>query len=77
MAKYRINTFRGYSYKGSYETALQEAKDMIMDIILDGHPVKRWWAVISFENDGEHVATVHCPVIGQWCIIEALKYLQV
>lgn len=76
MAKYRITTFRGYSYKGTYEAALQEAKDMIMDIIVDGHPVKRWWAVISYKSDNEHVATVHCPAIGQWCIINAFKNLQ-
>lgn len=76
MKKYRIKTFRGYSYKSTYETALQEGKDMILDIIVDGHPVKDWWAVINRQDDGEHVATIHCPELGKWHIIKQLKDLQ-
>lgn len=76
MAKYRIKTFRGYSYKSTYESALQAAKDMILDIIVDGHPVKEWWAVINREDDGEHVATIHAPRVGQWYIVKALRDFQ-
>ncbi len=76
MAKYKIKSFRGYSYKSTYETALQEAKDMILDIIVDGHPQTKWWAVVNREDDGERVASVHCPEIGKWYIVKSQKDMQ-
>lgn len=76
MAKYRIKTFRGYSYKSTYESALRAAKDMILDIIVDGRPVKDWWAIIYRQDNEEHVATIHAPKVGQWYIVKALRELQ-
>lgn len=76
MAKYRIRTFRGYSYKSTYETALQEAKDMILDIIVDKHRTDLWWAEIRRVDDGEFVAMVTCPQIGKWTIKKAFIDMQ-
>ena len=76
MARYRIKTFRGYSYKSTYEAALQEAKDMILDIIVDGHPKTKWWAVIYRQDENSHAATIHCPKVGQWYIVKALRDMQ-
>lgn len=76
MSKYRIRSFRGYSYKSTYESALQEAKDMILDIIVDGHPQTKWWAIIYRQDDDERVATIHCPEVGQWYIVKVLRDMQ-
>lgn len=65
MAKIRVKTFRGYADFDSIRVAQQEAKNMILDIIVDGFPERFWWAqVYWYEN--QVLRTWSCPEVGLW-----------
>lgn len=73
MKKYKIRTFRGYSYKGSLDAAEQEAKDMIMDIIVDAQPKAHWWAEVVRCDDNEQVLFIRCPELWKWDYLRKIK----
>ena len=65
MAKVRVRTFRGYADFDSIRVAQQEAKNMILDIIVDGHPESFWWAQVYW-YDQQVYRTWGCPEVGKW-----------
>lgn len=65
MAKVRVRTFRGYADFESIREAEQEAKNMIMDIIVDGFESSLWWAQV-YRYDLQVIRTWGCPEVGKW-----------
>lgn len=72
--RFCIRTFRGYECTGDYDTAVQMAKDMIMDIITDSWCIEYWWArIIDQWSDDSQLW--YCPKIGKWAHSDWLHLL--
>lgn len=65
MAKIKVITFRGFYETDHIADAQRHAKDMILDIMTDGHPADLWWAEIRWYSQ-KVVRTISCPQIGFW-----------
>ena len=63
--RYCVRTFRGYDCTDDLEKALEMAKFMIMDIIMDNWSDDYWWARIIDNRDGNSQLWT-CPKVGEW-----------
>lgn len=68
--KYKIRTFRGFDYAEDFSSAIEKAKSMLLDIIVDRQKKMHWWAVVYPLSGRGKSAYVSCDGINEWFIVE-------